>query len=188
MRLKECGDRSGYERLLQPRSCTNILFPEKPLLPSRWRTFLHVLVIQSHVEHRRGVVAQNFPASPVLLVTCSYLVCALVRPPQLVSYRQETSWKQIHHLGWMFGCIYSHPENALTGVWKCSSSPMMAKAVALDNFALHSIQNLQIGAVHLTAIDCAVPGADPVQLLILEVDRQSWKEQTHQKRQQTAWK
>ena len=59
-------------------------------------TFLHLFVIDPHVEHGGCVVAQHFPAAPILLVTCSYLVRALVRPPQLVSCTPEPS-RKLHH-------------------------------------------------------------------------------------------
>lgn len=63
--------------------------PEKLACSTKLCTFLHSFIINFHVHHGRSAVPQDFPVSTVLLVTGSYLVSSLVRPPQLVSYRTQ---------------------------------------------------------------------------------------------------
>ncbi len=48
-------------------------------------TFLHSFIVDFHVHHGGRAVPQDFPVAAVLLVTGSYLVSSLVRPPQLLS-------------------------------------------------------------------------------------------------------
>lgn len=66
--------------------------PEKLACSTKLCTFLHSFIINFHVHHGRSAVPQDFPVSTVLLVTGSYLVSSLVRPPQLVSYRTQRTW------------------------------------------------------------------------------------------------
>ena len=88
----------------------------------------------------------------------------------------------------MLGWLYLHhqsvhrvtPEECpRDGCWEWFLLTHDGQCGGFVQFALNAVQDFQFGTVHLTAIDGAVPRADPVQLLLFKVNRQPWKDHTH---------
>lgn len=143
-------------------------------------TFLHSLIVDFHVHHGRCAVPQDFPVSTVLLVTGSYLVRSLVRPPQLVSYgTQHTTgwstlqWNQMLTLEGNIGLeqhsetqtqicnmvklSYVGPEHTslaeMNIFWRHTHD---GQSSSLGQLALDPLEHLQAGAVQFAAVDGAV--------------------------------
>lgn len=50
-------------------------------------TCLHGLIVDLHVHHGRCAVSQDLPVSSITLITRADLIRALIRPPQLITYK-----------------------------------------------------------------------------------------------------